>query len=116
MYYSNIAKRPAGALRLGYTWDWRKPAKPDPDQIKEDHSPRQIIVEVSAETARLLAELATWCTEADQANKSCTSHGPLTVDGLVAMLVEDAAMVVSRPGSWEGANMAQVFASHGYQV
>ena len=37
-------------------------------------------------------------------------------EALVAMLVEDAAMVVSRPGSWEGANMASVFASHGYDV
>ena len=30
--------------------------------------------------------------------------------------VEDAAMVMTRPGSWEGSNMAQVLMSHGYDV
>lgn len=93
-----------------------QPTAPAPDQVNEDHGPRQIIIEVSAETARLLAELATRCTEADQADNGFTSHGPLTIDSLVAMLVEDAALMVSRPGSWEGANMASVFASHGYDV
>lgn len=86
------------------------------NQVNEDHGPRQITIEVSAETAHLLAELATRCTEADQDRDGFTSHGPLTIDGLVAMLLEDAAMVVSRPGSWEGANMGRVFASHGYDV
>ncbi|CAJ7811100.1 Uncharacterised protein [Burkholderia pseudomallei] len=32
------------------------------------------------------------------------------------MLAEDAGMVISRPGSWEGANLAQVLLSHGYEV
>ena len=86
------------------------------EQTEDDCGPRQITIEVSAETARLLAELSNRCTEADQEQNSFTSHGPLTVDGLIAMLVEDAAMVISRPGSWEGSNMERVFAGHGYQV
>ena len=114
-YYSNIADRPAGALRLGYAWNWRQ-KKSTSDVAREEHGPRQISIEVSAETARLLEELATRCAEADQDSNGFTSHGPLTIDGLVSMLVEDAAMVIDRPGSWEGANMARVFACHGYDV
>lgn len=54
-------------------------------------------------------------------NESCdsgiaNSHGRLTVQRLLAMLAEDAAMVVSRSGSWEGSNMANVLQSHGYDV
>lgn len=115
IYYSNIADRPAGALRLGYAWNWRQ-KKCSPDQVKGDHGPRQITIEVSAEIGRLLEELATRCTVADQERNSFTSHGPLTVAQLLTMLAEDAAMVVSRPESWEGANMERVFAGHGYQV
>lgn len=43
-----------------------------------------------------------------------SSHGRLTLATLLEMLLEDAALVVTRPGSWEGANMAQVLQSHGY--
>ncbi|MHB8224393.1 hypothetical protein [Acidithiobacillus sp.] len=44
------------------------------------------------------------------------SHGPLTVKKLAATLLEDAGMVISRPGSWEGANMADVLRGHGYKA
>ena len=44
----------------------------------------------------------------------CSSHGQLTLTRLTAMLLQDAALVVTRPGSWEGSNMAQVLHSHGY--
>lgn len=43
-----------------------------------------------------------------------TTHGPLDLFVLVEMLLEDVALTVSRPGSWEGANMIQVLTSHGY--
>jgi hypothetical protein len=42
------------------------------------------------------------------------SHGPLDLERLVHMLLEDVALAVHRPGSWEGANMLTVLASHGY--
>lgn len=46
--------------------------------------------------------------------KEGNSHGPLDLFVLLEMLLEDVAMTVSRPGSWEGANMRQVLTSHGY--
>ena len=44
------------------------------------------------------------------------SHGPLTLKRLAEMLLEDVALTVRRPGSWEGANMRQVLHSHGYRA
>lgn len=45
--------------------------------------------------------------------QACT-HGLLTVAGALEMLAQDLGMVETRPGSWEGSNMAQVLNSHGY--
>lgn len=45
---------------------------------------------------------------------TCATHGPLDMEKLTTMLLEDVALMVRRPGSWEGANMAQVMQSHGY--
>ncbi len=41
-------------------------------------------------------------------------NGPLAMPKLAAMLLEDVALVMRRPGSWEGANMLQVVSAHGY--
>jgi hypothetical protein len=43
------------------------------------------------------------------------SHGKLTMKTLAEMLMQDVALAVRRPGSWEGANMDNVLASHGYE-
>ena len=50
------------------------------------------------------------------ANREATAstHGALTLPKLTALLLEDVALMVRRPGSWEGANMAAVMQSHGY--
>ena len=77
---------------------------------------KQVVIQVSNETAMRLYELAARCTDENARRDEFTSHGALSVSSLMAMLAEDAAMVISRPGSWEGANMAQVFSSHGYEV
>ncbi len=77
---------------------------------------RRFTIEVSSGTAFALQELAARCTKADERNDGFTSHGALNIPSLLTMLAEDAAMVVTRPGSWEGANMTQVFTSHGYEV
>ncbi len=77
---------------------------------------RRFTIEVSSDTASALQELAARCTRANERNDGLTSHGSLSIPSLLTMLAEDSAMVVTRPGSWEGANMAQVFASHGYEV
>ncbi len=73
-----------------------------------------VVIDIAEDTIALLRDLARLCTQADQAREGATTHGPLTVPALVAMLAEDAAMIISRPGSWEGANMANVPSSHGY--
>ncbi len=73
-----------------------------------------VVIDMAEDTIALLTGLARVCTQADQAREGATTHGPLTVPALVAMLAEDAAMIISRPGSWEGANMATVLSSHGY--
>lgn len=44
------------------------------------------------------------------------SHGPLDVQRLACMLLQDVALAVRRPGSWEGTNMSQVLSSHGYPL
>ncbi|WP_198432842.1 hypothetical protein [Burkholderia ubonensis] len=77
---------------------------------------KQISIEVSDATAANLHELAIRCTQEDERQEGFTSHGALTAATLLAMLAEDAGLVISRPGSWEGANMVQVLSSHGYQL
>ena len=41
---------------------------------------------------------------------------PLDTAGLTKMLLEDVALAVRRPGSWEGARMTDLLTSHGYSV
>jgi hypothetical protein len=77
---------------------------------------KRIVIQVSEETASNLRVLAMRCTDEHRHHEGFTSHGELTVSKLLVMLAEDAAMVISRPGSWEGSNMAQVFQSHGYEI
>jgi len=38
------------------------------------------------------------------------------VERLLAMLAEDCGMIISRPGSLEGSEMANLLASHGYDL
>lgn len=53
----------------------------------------------------------------DRMNRSDgNTHGPLDLQRLAGMLLEDVALAVRRPGSWEGANMYQVLTSHGYPL
>lgn len=73
-------------------------------------------VEVSDDVAANLAELVRRCMEADEERNGATTHGPLEPLDILVMLAEAAAMVVSRPGSWEGTGMAQHLAAHGYEL
>ena len=77
---------------------------------------KRICIDVSDETAATLARLVKSCNDSHDARDGFTTHGKLSLERLLAMLAEDAAMVMTRPGSWEGANMAQVLMSHGYEV
>lgn len=77
---------------------------------------KTITIEIPDDLAGQLEKLAKLCIEADQAHDGATTYGPLTVPALLAMLAEDAGMVLTRPGSWEGSNMDTVFSSHSYQL
>jgi hypothetical protein len=69
----------------------------------------KVAVEISDHDAALVAEfLEVYGQRTD------SSHGPLTLETLAAMLLEDVALAIRRPGSWEGANMGTVLAAHGY--
>lgn len=69
----------------------------------------RLTITLSSQQKMTLQHLLTVCSQSE-----CSSHGPLTLARLVEMLLEDAALVITRPGSWEGANMTQVLESHGY--
>ena len=69
----------------------------------------KIAIEISEHDAALVTEfLMVYGQRTD------SSHGPLTPETLAAMLLEDVALSIRRPGSWEGANMGTVLGAHGY--
>jgi hypothetical protein len=69
----------------------------------------KIAVSISDSDAALIQEFL-----ATTRSVTFSSHGPLDVKKLTVMLLEDVALMVRRPGSWEGSNMAAVMCSHGY--
>lgn len=77
---------------------------------------KRIQIEIHDQTAADLAELVKWLNANAGPEPFYNTHGLLTVKKLAAMLLEDAGMVVSRPGSWEGSNMADVLRCHGYKA
>jgi hypothetical protein len=65
--------------------------------------------QIPAETEGLvLRAIATANARRDGAVPTGGTHGTLTMEVLVVMLLEDVAYTQSRPGSWEGAGMANV--------
>lgn len=77
---------------------------------------KRITIAISEATAEALIELAEACSEVDKARNGATTHGHMTPAKLLAMLAEDAGMVITRPGSWEASNLHQALVSHGYDV
>jgi hypothetical protein len=71
----------------------------------------KIEIEISDDDARLIAQGLE-----SMRHSEANTHGTLDLPRLAAMLLEDVALAVRRPGSWEGANMIQVLESHGYPV
>jgi hypothetical protein len=69
----------------------------------------KIEVEISDDDAKLIAQALQLMSHSD-----ANTHGKLDLPRLAAMLLEDVALAMSRPGSWEGAHMIQVLESHGY--
>jgi hypothetical protein len=68
-------------------------------------------VDVSEEDLKLIERGLLRMNQTD-----CNSHGALDLQRLAGMLMQDVALAVSRPGSWEGANMYQLLSSHGYAL
>lgn len=69
----------------------------------------KIAIEISDDDAALVREFVKAFAQQTE-----STHGPLTIEKLAAMLLEDVALAERRPGSWEGANMLNVLTSHGY--
>jgi hypothetical protein len=67
-------------------------------------------IEITDKDEALIAEFLH-----DNQTDEFNSHGPLDMIVLAGMLLEDVALAVRRPGSWEGSNMIQVLTSHGYK-
>lgn len=70
----------------------------------------KIEIEITDDDAALIEEFLI-DNQVDEGN----SHGPLDMIVLAGMLMEDVALAVRRPGSWEGFNMIRVLESHGYK-
>jgi|Deesub1362B_J571_1020462.scaffolds.fasta_scaffold56424_1 hypothetical protein len=47
-------------------------------------------------------------------NTDESTHGPLTIAALIEMLLEDVALMMTRPGCWEANAMAGLLGGHGY--
>lgn len=73
-----------------------------------------VAVMVSRSTLDHLFDLVESCNQIHRERDGFGSHGKLTISSLLAMLAEDAGMVISRPGSWEGSAMSDVLRCHGY--
>ncbi len=71
----------------------------------------KIEIEITREEAEMIEEFIT-----GNRTGEFNSHGPLDMTVLARMLMEDVALAVRRPGSWEGSNMIQVLTSHGYTI
>jgi hypothetical protein len=69
----------------------------------------RLTIKLSAQDAALIDEFLEYAK-----SSTFNSHGPLDRNRLAQMLLEDVALAMRRPGSWEGANMLQLLRSHGY--
>ena len=72
----------------------------------------KLTIEIRDEDAALIQEFLELTKSLD--GTRCCSHGPLTMKLLASMLLEDVALAVRRPGSWEGAGMLSILRAHGY--
>lgn len=87
-------------------------AWPKPQRVVESSMGKlnkvHLVVELSDEDLELVAHII------NTSNADGNSHGKLTLDRVAQMLMEDVALALRRPGSWEGSNMLTVLRAHGY--
>lgn len=67
--------------------------------------------EVDAETAKLVADFV-----AKNQHPTRNSHGPMTPEILVRLLVEDVAAAMRDGNTWQGGHMSLVLGEHGYRT
>lgn len=89
----------------------------EPEPVTADADSVVVDVRLSRELHTTIRQLLRGVNASHQVKveQACT-HGLLTVAGALEMLAEDLGMVETRPGSWEGSNMASVLSSHGYNA
>lgn len=86
--------------------------KPQPPKKRRPRSRKvTIAVTLDAATFREIAAFVALNGEGET-----NTHGPLTLETLVAMLLEDVALATRRPGSWEGSHMGCLLGAHGYRL
>lgn len=68
---------------------------------------KTIKVKIPAETAALVNRYVTEARHLDGSG--------LTIESLAAMLLDDVALLMRRPGCWEAAAMDGLLSSHGYR-
>lgn len=73
----------------------------------------KIRVEISKANVAFIKEALRALHDSDP---NSNSHGRLNLHRLAAMLLEDVALAIQRPGSWEGANMLRLLECHGYRL
>jgi hypothetical protein len=72
----------------------------------------KVSAEMSAETLTLVRRFV-----ALNANNARSTHGPMTIERLAEMLLDDVAAAVRDGGNtWQGCHMALVLREHGYEV
>ena len=87
-----------------------KDTKPKPPMLRHAKTIRVELTEEQWDHVRSL------CIITQPEDQEFTTYGPLTIRRLVTMLLEDCALAVRRPGSWEGANMLTILRAHGYKL
>lgn len=72
----------------------------------------KLTIEIIDPDAELIKQLI---DGVNASGSEANSHGKLTFEVLGEMLMQDVALAVRRPGSWEGSNMGTVLSAHGYE-
>ena len=80
--------------------------------MADSKSTVKITITLAPETAAYIKELV---SRMNKHRDDFNTHGPMTVERLAEMLLQDAAMIIHRPGSWEASNMDNVLLAHGYK-
>ena len=69
-------------------------------------------IEIDDDTAMYINR---FLDEMQDKKSEASTHGVLDMAGLARMLLEDVALAVRRPGSWESEKIWSLLISHGYQ-